>query len=98
MFETRYGVLHVTKGTTELSQILAAKFTVTAPTYLFPPAHTASVPNSMCSLQAPTSLPAQQGRTGQTLGLPRANAQAGNVHCQVLGNSKELGSGLGPGL
>lgn len=35
----------------------------------FAPAHDTSVPDSRSALQAPTSLPAQQGRTGQTLGL-----------------------------
>lgn len=35
----------------------------------FAPAHDTSVPDSRRALQAPTSLQAQQGRTGQTLGL-----------------------------
>lgn len=35
----------------------------------FTPAHDASVPDSRSTLQAFTSLPAQQGRTGQTPGL-----------------------------
>jgi hypothetical protein len=82
----------------EPSQIPCCKdFTLTVPTSPLAPAHTASVPD-MCTLQAFTSLPAQQGRTGQTLGLCcdwHTTRQCAD--CQDLGNNKEPGSGLGPG-
>ena len=47
----------------------SSQLTVPTPPPLFAPAHDTSVPDSRSAPQAPTSLQAQQGRTGQTLGL-----------------------------
>lgn len=84
---------HVTR---ERSQItLKRGLAVTVPTYPFTPAHRTSVPGSMGTLQASTSLPTQQGRTGQTPGLccdwHTTSLQGkcpGNTYCQNLGNKQ----------
>lgn len=70
----------------------------------FAPAHDTSAPDSRSALQAPTSLPAQQGRTGQTLGLCcdwHATSLPGQTprpckYCQDLGNHREPGCGPVP--
>lgn len=71
--------------------------TGTVPTYPLAPAHMTSVPGSMHTLQASTSLPTQQGRIGQTTELCRdwhatslQGKCAGNAYCQGLGNKQSL--------
>lgn len=68
----------------------------TVPTYPFAPAHRTSAPGSMRALQASTSLPTQQGRTGQTPGLccdwHTTSLQGkcpGNTYCQNLGDKQK---------
>lgn len=69
--------------------------TVTVPTSPFAPAHMPSAPGSTHSLQASSSLPTQQGRTGQTPGLhcdwhaiSLQGKCPGNSYCQDLGNKQ----------
>lgn len=78
------------------SQIASKRgLTAKVPTYPFAPAHMTSAPGSTHSLQASTSLPTQQGRTGQTPGLhcdwhaiSLQGKCPGNFYCQNLGNKQ----------